>query len=58
LQAAEERRDVIEALVDEGLSMNAVAARLNEASIRTSRGGTWTATTMKRVMTRLAIDPA
>ncbi len=58
LQAAEERRDVIEALVDEGLSMNAIAARLNDASIRTSRGGAWTATAVKRVMARLAIDPA
>lgn len=58
LQAAEERREIVATLVDEGLSMNAIAGRLNEASIRASRGGTWTATTVKRVMMRLAIGPA
>jgi DNA invertase Pin-like site-specific DNA recombinase len=57
LDAAEERRDVIEALVDDGLSMNAIAARLNDASVRTSRGGSWTATAVKRTMLRLEIRP-
>jgi DNA invertase Pin-like site-specific DNA recombinase len=52
---AEDRRDVIEALAAEGLSMNAMAARLNDASVRTSCGGVWTATAVKRVMVRLAI---
>jgi DNA invertase Pin-like site-specific DNA recombinase len=52
---AEDRRDVIEALVAEGLSMNAMAARLNEASVRTARGGAWTATAVKRTMERLQI---
>lgn len=55
--AAEERREVIEVLIDEGLSMNAIAARLNDASIRTSRGGSWTATAVKRAIQRLAIYP-
>ncbi len=55
---AEDRRDVIEALVAEGLSMNAMATRLNEASVRTARGGTWTATAVKRTMERLKINPA
>lgn len=54
-EAAEERRDVIESLASEGLSMNAMAARLNESSVQTSRGGKWTATAVKRVMARLAI---
>lgn len=55
LDAAEERRDVIEALVEGGLSMNAMAARLNDASVRKSRGGEWTATAVRRVMERLAL---
>ncbi|HEY2034347.1 MAG TPA: recombinase family protein [Rhizomicrobium sp.] len=55
---AEDRRDVIEALVGEGLSMNAMAARLNDASVRTSRGGAWTATAVKRTMERLEIRAA
>jgi len=54
LEAAEERRDVIEALAAEGLSLNAMAARLNDASVRTSRGGAWTATAVKRTLERLA----
>jgi len=58
LAAAEDRRDVIEALAGEGLSMNAMAARLNDASVRTSRGGAWTATAVKRTMTRLEISAA
>lgn len=53
--AAEERREVIEELIDEGLSLNAIAARLNNASIRTPRGGVWTCTAVKRAMARLEI---
>lgn len=55
LEAAEDFRDDIEALASEGLSLNAMAARLNEASVRTRRGGEWTATAVKRVRERLAI---
>ncbi len=54
LHAAEERREVIEALQRENLSLNAIAARLNIDSVRTSRGGKWTATAVKRTMARLA----
>ena len=56
MEAAEERRDVIEGLAAEGLSRNAMAAHLNDASVPTSRGGAWTATAVKRVLTRLQIE--
>ena len=58
LALAEDRRDVIEALASESLSLNAMAVRLNDASVRTSRGGAWTATAVKRTMERLQISPA
>ena len=48
LESAEERRETIEALQREKLSLNAMAARLNADSVRTSRGGKWTATAVKR----------
>lgn len=51
---AEEWRDTIEALQAEGLSLNAMAARLNDDGLPTSRGGAWTATAVKRVVARLA----
>ena len=54
LRAAEERRETIEALQQENLSLNAMAARLNSDSVRTSRGGKWTATAVKRIIARLA----
>jgi DNA invertase Pin-like site-specific DNA recombinase len=54
LLAAEERREPIEALRTEGLSLNAIAQRLNADSIRTSRGGKWTATAVKRTIQRLS----
>jgi DNA invertase Pin-like site-specific DNA recombinase len=53
LKAAEERREVIEALLGENLSLNAMAARLNADSVRASRGGKWTATAVKRTIKRL-----
>lgn len=53
LAAAEERRDVIEALLGVGLSLNAIATHLNNESIRAPRGGAWTATAVKRTVTRL-----
>jgi DNA invertase Pin-like site-specific DNA recombinase len=52
--AAEERREAIEALQRESLSLNAMAARLNADSVRTSRGGKWTATAVKRTIARLS----
>jgi DNA invertase Pin-like site-specific DNA recombinase len=54
VKAAEERRDVLEYLVAEGLSLNAIAARLNEDSVTTARGGRWTATAVKRALARLS----
>ena len=54
LQAAEECRETIDVLKMEKLSLNAMAARLNADSVRTSRGGKWTATAVKRIITRLA----
>ena len=54
LQAAEERREPIELLQQESLSLNSIAARLNADSVRTSRGGKWTATAVKRTIARLA----
>lgn len=52
-EAAEERRETIEGLQNENLSLNAMAARLNADSVRTSRGGKWTATAVKRTIKRL-----
>jgi DNA invertase Pin-like site-specific DNA recombinase len=37
----------------DGLSLNAIAACLNQEGIRTSRRGAWTATSVKRVLARL-----
>lgn len=54
VQAAEERREAIEVLQREGLSLNAMAARLNADSVRTNRGGIWTATAVKRTIERLS----
>jgi DNA invertase Pin-like site-specific DNA recombinase len=51
---AEERREAIEALQSEGLSLNSIARRLNAESVRTSRGGRWTATAVKRTITYLS----
>ena len=52
-EAAEEWRTSIEALSRDGLSLNAIAARLNDDVIYTRRGGLWTATAVKRVVERL-----
>jgi len=62
---AAELRETIEAMQRDGLSLNAMAARLNEQGIVTSRAtknrrgqqresGTWTATAVRRVVQRLA----
>lgn len=52
IAAAEERREAIEALA--GMSLSAMAARLNADSVTTSRGGLWTATAVKRTLALLA----
>jgi hypothetical protein len=53
-EAAELRREAIEALAFECLSINAMAARLNADCVTTSRGGSWTATAVKRTIAILA----
>lgn len=50
-EAAELRREALEGL--NGLSLNAMAARLNADSVTTSRGGAWTATAVKRTLAHL-----
>ena len=53
---ADELRKTVEALEAEGLSLNVMAARLNDQGVLTSRGkaGGWTATAARRVLARLA----
>lgn len=46
--------DDLRSLSGEGLSLNAIARRLNEQDVRTARGGTWTATAVRRALDRLA----
>jgi len=53
-QEAELRREAFEAMP--GLSLSAMAARLNADSVTTSRGGRWTATAVKRTMAHLGIE--
>jgi DNA invertase Pin-like site-specific DNA recombinase len=55
LERAELRRDAVESLVKEGLSLNAIAGRLNADCVTTSRGGKWTATAVKRILARLML---
>jgi DNA invertase Pin-like site-specific DNA recombinase len=45
--------DDLRRLHGEGLSLNAMAARLNADGIQTSRGGRWTATAVKRALAGL-----
>jgi DNA invertase Pin-like site-specific DNA recombinase len=52
---AEELRETFDGLRQEGLSLNAMASRLNDQGVLTSRGvaGGWTATAVRRVVQRL-----
>jgi DNA invertase Pin-like site-specific DNA recombinase len=55
-RADERLRDVaddLRALAREGLSLNAMAKRLNDLDVKTSRGCAWTATAVRRAMLRL-----
>jgi DNA invertase Pin-like site-specific DNA recombinase len=52
-RAAEERREVLEALTGRGLSLAQIAQRLNEDGIRTARGCDWTPMAVKRMVERL-----
>lgn len=47
-------RPTVAALRGEGLSLAAVADRLNELRVKTPRGGSWTAMGVKRVLERVA----
>jgi DNA invertase Pin-like site-specific DNA recombinase len=54
-RADERLRDVaddLRALAREGLSLNAMAKRLNDLDVKTSRGCAWTATAVRRAMLR------
>jgi DNA invertase Pin-like site-specific DNA recombinase len=55
-QIALEHQDSIVQMQNAGLSLNAMAARLNDEGVLTSRGkaGAWTATAVKRMIQRLA----
>ncbi|MBV8799851.1 MAG: recombinase family protein [Alphaproteobacteria bacterium] len=68
-KVAEDRREIIEALQSERLSLNAMAARLNEIGIATPRAARskpgqptarfeWTATAVRRVVMRLELARA
>ena len=47
-------RPIIQRYRDEGLSLRAIAERLQVDSVRTARGAEWTAMTVKRVLDRPA----
>lgn len=49
----EDVADDLRELAAEGLSLNAIARALNEREVRTSRGGAWTATAVRRALARL-----
>jgi DNA invertase Pin-like site-specific DNA recombinase len=52
-KAAEERFPDVAKLQAEGLSLNEIARRLDQEGIKTSRGGRWTATAVRRTLLRL-----
>jgi DNA invertase Pin-like site-specific DNA recombinase len=49
--------DDLRALSAEGLSLNAMARRLNDSDMRAPRGGSWTATSVSRALARLLMRP-
>ena len=49
--------DDLRDLAAEGLSLNAIARRLNEQDVKASRGGNWTATGVRRALHRRAACP-
>jgi DNA invertase Pin-like site-specific DNA recombinase len=51
--AAEERREILETLRREIGSYNGIARRLNAEGITTARDGSWTATAVRRALSRL-----
>jgi DNA invertase Pin-like site-specific DNA recombinase len=52
---AEERRELLEGLMKQGLSLNEAARRLNLEGIRTARGCEWTPMAVKRMVERLGV---
>jgi DNA invertase Pin-like site-specific DNA recombinase len=60
-KAAERLRDVaddLRGLAAEGLSLNAMARRLNSQDVKASRGGSWTATAVRRALAQLSSEGA
>lgn len=55
LARAEDKREVLEVLVREKLTLAAMADRLNESSVTTSRGKQWTPMAVKRTLTLLGL---
>jgi DNA invertase Pin-like site-specific DNA recombinase len=53
---AEERREIVEEYIGQGLTLAATAERLNATNIKTSRGNQWTPMAVKRVAERLTIQ--
>jgi DNA invertase Pin-like site-specific DNA recombinase len=52
-EIAELRREPIEALIREGLSLKEMAARLNEEGVTTSRNGQWTVNAVWRMVAKI-----
>jgi len=55
---AESWRAIIENMLAEGLSLNAIARDLHARGETTVRGGAWTATAVRRLVKRLELVPA
>lgn len=47
--------DDLRSLTSEGLSLNAIARRLNDGDVKASRGGAWSATAVRRALARLTL---
>jgi DNA invertase Pin-like site-specific DNA recombinase len=56
-QFAQARYEDVRKLLDEGLSLNAIARRFNEEGILSARGktGAWTATAVKNILNRIEV---
>lgn len=56
-QKAQELQEIFEGMASEGLSLNAMATRLNDQGVLTSRGvaGGWTPTAVRRMLTRIKV---
>jgi DNA invertase Pin-like site-specific DNA recombinase len=54
---AAKRARVINGYLAEGMSLRAIARRLNEDGLLTARGGRWTATTLRNILERSSAPP-